>query len=168
MVYMYHSFLIHSSAGGHLGCFHVLAIINSCTPLWSIPWFKRWLPEGGSEAFWLSPPCCLPFCRWWPRWRDSRRAWCTPSSLSRGLVPSLPWTRTYCSWKLPLRPPSAALGSAWACSSRACTTPASPATGRGPRVRPPWLRTQVCECAVAAVHTCMSVRSDHLPLNLPI
>ena len=29
MVYMYHSFLIHSSADGDLGCFHVLAIINS-------------------------------------------------------------------------------------------------------------------------------------------
>ena len=29
MVYMYHSFLIHSPADGHLGCFHVLAIINS-------------------------------------------------------------------------------------------------------------------------------------------
>ena len=26
---MYHSFLIHLSADGHLGCFHVLAIINS-------------------------------------------------------------------------------------------------------------------------------------------
>ena len=26
---MYHSFLIHSSGDGHLGCFHVLAIINS-------------------------------------------------------------------------------------------------------------------------------------------
>ena len=26
---MYHSFLIHSSADGHLGCFHVLAIINT-------------------------------------------------------------------------------------------------------------------------------------------
>ena len=26
---MYHSFLIHSSVDGHLGCFHVLAIINS-------------------------------------------------------------------------------------------------------------------------------------------
>ena len=29
MVYMYHSFLIRSSADGHLGCFHVLAMINS-------------------------------------------------------------------------------------------------------------------------------------------
>ena len=26
---MYHSFLIHSSANGHLGCFHVLTIVNS-------------------------------------------------------------------------------------------------------------------------------------------
>ena len=26
---MYHSFLIYSSADGHLGCFHVLATINS-------------------------------------------------------------------------------------------------------------------------------------------
>ena len=29
MVYMYHSFLIHLYADGHLVCFHVLAIINS-------------------------------------------------------------------------------------------------------------------------------------------
>ena len=29
MVYIYHSFLIHSSADGHLGCFNVLAIINN-------------------------------------------------------------------------------------------------------------------------------------------
>ena len=28
-MYVYHSFLIHSSADGHLGCLHVLAIINS-------------------------------------------------------------------------------------------------------------------------------------------
>ena len=29
IVYMYHTFFINSSVDGHLGCFHVLAIINS-------------------------------------------------------------------------------------------------------------------------------------------
>ena len=29
IVYMYHNFFIHSSVGGHLGCFHTLAIVNS-------------------------------------------------------------------------------------------------------------------------------------------
>ena len=28
---MYHNFLIHSSANGHLGCIHVLAVANSAT-----------------------------------------------------------------------------------------------------------------------------------------
>ena len=28
-MYIYHRFFIHSSADGHLGCFHVLAVINS-------------------------------------------------------------------------------------------------------------------------------------------
>ena len=28
-MYMYHSFLIHLSTNGHLGCFHVLAIVKS-------------------------------------------------------------------------------------------------------------------------------------------
>ena len=31
---MYHSFLIHSSADGYLGCFHVLAIVNCCDERW--------------------------------------------------------------------------------------------------------------------------------------
>ena len=29
IVYMYHVFFIHSPVGGNLGCFHVLAIVNS-------------------------------------------------------------------------------------------------------------------------------------------
>ena len=29
IVYAYHSFLIHSSVDGHLGCFDVLAVVNS-------------------------------------------------------------------------------------------------------------------------------------------
>ena len=29
LLWLYHSFLIHSSADGHLGCLHVLAIVNS-------------------------------------------------------------------------------------------------------------------------------------------
>jgi len=30
-MYKYHKFLIHSSSNGHLGCFHVLVIVNSAT-----------------------------------------------------------------------------------------------------------------------------------------
>ena len=29
IVYIYHMFIIHSFVLGHLGCFHVLAIVNS-------------------------------------------------------------------------------------------------------------------------------------------
>ena len=44
---MYHSFLIHSSINGYLGCFHVLAIINS--PEINIGYmclFQLWFSQG--------------------------------------------------------------------------------------------------------------------------
>ena len=31
IVYMFHIFFIHSSVTGHLGCFHVLAVLNSAS-----------------------------------------------------------------------------------------------------------------------------------------
>ena len=31
IVHMYHNFFIHSSVDGHLGCFNVLAIVNSAS-----------------------------------------------------------------------------------------------------------------------------------------
>ena len=60
MVYMYHSFLIHSTADGHLGCFHVLAMINSASmnigvhmslsDLVSLVCMPRWLLSKSLQA----------------------------------------------------------------------------------------------------------------------
>ena len=43
---MYHSFLIHSSADGYLGCFHVLPIINSAVMnIGYMCLFQFWFPQ---------------------------------------------------------------------------------------------------------------------------
>ena len=71
---MYHSFLIHVSADGHLGCFHVLAIINSAVMnivvhvSLSILFSSVWMPSSGIAGsygssisrFFKESPHCSP------------------------------------------------------------------------------------------------------------
>ena len=42
---MYHTFLIHFSVDGHLGCFHVLAIVNSAIDELHINILQFWSSE---------------------------------------------------------------------------------------------------------------------------
>ena len=50
---MYHHFFIHASVDGHLGCFHVLAIVNSAAVnngmhvSFSILVFSGYMPRSG-------------------------------------------------------------------------------------------------------------------------
>ena len=50
-MYIYHNFFIHSSVNGHIGCFHVLAIVNSAAVNngihVSLSVFSGYVPSGG-------------------------------------------------------------------------------------------------------------------------
>ena len=60
MVYMYHIFFIHSSVDGHLGCFHVLSVVNSAAVSigvhvsFQIRVFSRHIPSRGISGSYVS------------------------------------------------------------------------------------------------------------------
>ena len=63
---MYHSFFIHSSVDGHLGCFHVLAIINKAAMnigvhmSFSVLVSSEYMPSSGIAGSYVgSIPCFL-------------------------------------------------------------------------------------------------------------
>ena len=75
IVYIYHTFFIHSSVDGQLGCFHILAIVNSVAMnigmhvSFPIRVFCRYMPRHGiarsydnSIQFFKEPPYC--FAQW--------------------------------------------------------------------------------------------------------
>ena len=47
IVYMYHNFCIHSSVDGHLGCFHVLAMLKRAAVNTAVPVFFSVLISSG-------------------------------------------------------------------------------------------------------------------------
>ena len=71
---MYHNFFIHSSVNGDLGCFHVLAIVNSAAVnngihvSFSILVSPGYMPRSGIAgsyggfipSFFKESRCCLP------------------------------------------------------------------------------------------------------------
>ena len=59
---MYHIFFIHSSVDGHLGCFHVLAIVNSAAMNTGVRvLFELWFSQGICPGLGFVTQCLILF-----------------------------------------------------------------------------------------------------------
>ena len=71
IIYIYHIFFINSSANGHLGCFHVLAIVNSAAMNVGVPasfqirFFSGHVPRSGIVAAGLEEQTVVCDQLWW-------------------------------------------------------------------------------------------------------
>ena len=108
-VYIYHIFFIHSSADGNLGCFHVLAIVNSAAVnievhVSSQMWRRKWQPTPvlllqsmGSLRVrhdWATSLSLFTFLHWRRKWQ-STPVFLPGESQGRGsLVGCRLWGRT--------------------------------------------------------------------------
>ena len=91
---MYHSFLIHSSADGHLSCFHVLTIINSAAvniAVWITVW--RFLKKLEIELPYAPE---IPLLRIHPKEIRIERDAYTPMSIAALFTIARTWKQPRC------------------------------------------------------------------------
>ena len=71
IVYVHHIFFTHSSVDGHLGCFRVLAVVNSAAvdtgvhEFFQIMVFSRYMPNSGIAGSYGNSICNF-FCNFFP------------------------------------------------------------------------------------------------------
>ena len=78
---MYHYFFIHSSLDGHLGCFHVLAIVNGAIATAFHSHFSWWLSHAEEIPLCLTSESSLCF-PWGTLVLSKKRYWFNNRSLS--------------------------------------------------------------------------------------